>query len=104
MRLRYVIGSIENFDAINAQITAMNEADPEGPQTPLIDYSNARKSVDGTQTFIHQENLDDTQMGLILHSFAADSTAWNLMSNDNDAFKELLASEAWTLLEAGEGV
>lgn len=95
MRLRYVIGAVTDFEKINEQLTTM--------ELPTINIETTRRSVDGTQTFVHQESLDDTQMGLILHDFASGGS-WNLMSNDNSEFQALLSSEHWTLLEAGEGL
>lgn len=94
-RLRYVIGTVEAFETINADLTAS--------ELPVIDISTSRRSLDGTQTFVHQELLDDAQMGRIMHSFA-NGGAWNLMSDDNPDFSALMQSQEWTLLEPGEGL
>ncbi len=94
-RLRYVIGKVLDFEEINALL--------ESIEYPIINISTTRRSLDGTQTFIHQEDLDDVQLGVILHDFASGG-AWNLMSLDNPQFEAMINSESWTLLEVGEGL
>ena len=76
-RLRFIIGSIADFQDLG------------------IDTSGCRQSLDGTQTMIHQELVEDTDFNNIIDS-KMDGKSFSFMSNDSEQFNALMNGEDWS--------
>lgn len=80
--LRYIFGNVTDFEALG------------------VDVSTTRRSKDGLQTFVHQENLNDYQMFALLTQWK-DGAPFGFISDNNPDFASFISTNYETI-EGGE--